>query len=221
MLLGVSILSALVTGLIGYVNATSSLKQAALNQLTSVRETRAAEITRVFANVRSAVVLGSSNQSAIDASTTFNAAFDELGTSTVPADRAAQLDSFYANTFVPQLDKQSGETYADNAFTPTTPAEQYLQSYYTAPYKLDYDKAIENQDAGDGSAWSAANAKYNGYFRDLVGNLNFDDALLLDTKGNVVYSAYKGTDLGSNVLTGPYKESVLSGHTSRFSRRTP
>ncbi|MFF1573466.1 adenylate/guanylate cyclase domain-containing protein [Leifsonia sp. NPDC058292] len=211
MLLGVSILSAVVTGIIGYANATSSLKAAALDQLISVRETRAAEITRVFDNVDAAVILGSSNQSAIDASTSFNAAFDALNSGPVPDNKAAQLRSFYADTFVPELNKRSGNTYSPDAFFPKSPAEEYLQSYYTAPYKLDYDKAIAQEDAGDGSAWSAANAKYNGYFRDLVTNLNFDDALLLDTQGNVVYSAFKGTDLGTNILNGPYKASVLAG----------
>src|SRR5262249_39756407 len=33
--------------------------------------------------------------------------------------------------------------------------------------------------------------------------------LLLDTQGNVVYSAYKGVDLGTNILTGPYREGQL------------
>lgn len=210
MLLGVSVLSAVVTGVIGYVNATDSLKDAALKQLVSVRETRAAEITRVFANLQSAITLGSSNQSAVDASRDFNAAFDQLQTASLPEAKAQQLESLYADTFVPELDKRSGSTYSPSAFTPESGAARYLQAYYTAPDKLDYDKAITVKDAGDGSAWSAANAKYNQYFSGLVTDLKFDDALLLDTSGNVVYSAYKGTDLGTNVLTGPYKESVLA-----------
>ena len=37
----------------------------------------------------------------------------------------------------------------------------------------------------------------------------FEDALLLDTRGNVVYSAYKGADLGTNILTGPFREGGL------------
>ena len=37
----------------------------------------------------------------------------------------------------------------------------------------------------------------------------FEDALLLDTRGNVVYSAYKGVDLGTNILTGPFREGEL------------
>ena len=41
--------------------------------------------------------------------------------------------------------------------------------------------------------------------------------LLLDTRGNVVYSAYKGVDLGTNILTGPYRE----GATARRLREGP
>ena len=70
---------------------------------------------------------------------------------------------------------------------------------------------VNNDDAHDGSSWSAANAKYNGFCRELVTRFKYEDALLLDTRGNVVYSAYKGVDLGSNILTGPYKGSDLNG----------
>ena len=35
--------------------------------------------------------------------------------------------------------------------------------------------------------------------------------MLLDTRGNVVYSVNKGPALGTNILTGPYRESNLRG----------
>ena len=87
---------------------------------------------------------------------------------------------------------------------PTTNAQRYLQAYYTAPFS-DWDEAIKFDDARDGSAWSAANARYNDFFREIVTRFEFEDALLFDTRGNVVYSAYKGVDLGTNVFTGPFK----------------
>jgi hypothetical protein len=34
--------------------------------------------------------------------------------------------------------------------------------------------------------------------------------LLIDPQGNVVYTAYKGVDLGSNILTGPYRGGTLT-----------
>ncbi|MDF2826326.1 MAG: family 3 adenylate cyclase, partial [Mycobacterium sp.] len=87
-------------------------------------------------------------------------------------------------------------------------AELYLQANYTAPF-TDWDLAIRNDDARDGSAWSAANSRFNDFFREIVTRFEFEDALLLDTRGNVVYSAYKGVDLGSNIYTGPYRGGEL------------
>lgn len=46
-------------------------------------------------------------------------------------------------------------------------------------------------DAGDGSAWSAANAQFNSYFREIVTRFDYDDAVLLDTRGNIVYTLSK------------------------------
>ena len=61
----------------------------------------------------------------------------------------------------------------------------------------------------DGSAWTAANTRYNDFFREIVNRFGFVDALLIDRRGNVVYSADKGVDLGTNLLTGPYRENNL------------
>jgi class 3 adenylate cyclase len=95
------------------------------------------------------------------------------------------------------------------ALLPRTNQQKYLQAYYTAPFN-DWDKALAFDDARDGSPWSAANAQFNDFFREIVRRFEFEDALLLDTRGNVVYSAYKGVDLGTNILTGPYRDGELT-----------
>ena len=46
---------------------------------------------------------------------------------------------------------------------------------------------------GDPSAWSAHNARYQPFFADFAQRFGFDDIMLLDTNGNVVYSAAKGS----------------------------
>ena len=53
-------------------------------------------------------------------------------------------------------------------------------------------------------------ARYNDFFKEVVTRFEFEDALLLDTRGNVVYSAYKGVDLGTNILNGPYHGGELT-----------
>src|SRR5690606_18966360 len=74
----------------------------------------------------------------------------------------------------------------------------------------DYDAGLVLSDAGDGSAWSAANATWGPYFQSLVETLNYEDVLLIDRTGNVVYSAYKSVDLGVDLHEEPYSDSSLT-----------
>jgi hypothetical protein len=164
MLLAVSILAALVVGAVGYVNGRNSLQDAAFQQVTSLRESREREITREFSSIAQNVVLQTRNQSAIDATQALTSGFDALQDQPVTTAERSAVTRYYADQFVPQLDKATGDTADPQQFTPTSNAQTYLQSKYTAPYD-DYDKAIANDDAGDGSAWSAAHAQYHDYFR--------------------------------------------------------
>ncbi|TBN55579.1 HAMP domain-containing protein [Glaciihabitans arcticus] len=209
MLLAVSILSTLVIGAIGLASGRDSLEKAAFDQLVSVRESRHREIERTFDEIRSAVLLDSRNSSTVDASRRFNAAFAELQGETLPPDADSVVAAYYDDTFIPQLEERTQKTSDAAAFVPDSNAQRYLQYYYTAPF-TDFDEAIKLDDAEDGSAWSEAHAKYHGYFREMTLQLGYEDALMLDTKGNVVYSAYSGVDLGTNVLSGPYAGGALT-----------
>ena len=140
----------------------------------------------------------------------FTAGFRELKNSTITREQDTALDNYYSNVFVKGLQDNTGNTSDPKGFIPTDPAARYLQANYTAPF-TDFDGAIKLDDAGDGSAWSATHAKYHDYFREMVNRFHYADALLLDTNGNVVYSAYGGADLGTNVETGPYRDSNLAG----------
>ncbi len=119
------------------------------------------------------------------------------------------ITDYYNNTFIKEVEQYSGTKLDAAALLPTTnPPERYLQANYTALRKDD-DNAITINDARDGSMWSAANARFQDFFRQIVTRFDFEDALLLDGRGNVVYSAYKDVDLGTNILDGPYSGSKL------------
>ncbi len=209
MLLSVSIGSTLVVGWVGYVNGRDSLRDAAYDQLTTVRETKADAIQALFTNIEGGLRLDSSGATGNQAATEFAAAFAELNTQPTDPAQTAAVDAYYTDTFIPELEARTGEESDPSVFEPTSNAQTYLQAKYTVP-PTDFDAASLVDDAGDGSAWSAVNAKYNPYFREMVTSYQYEDALILDTEGNVVYSVYKGVDLGTNVLTGPYKGTILS-----------
>jgi len=209
MLLATSILSASVVGFVGYRSGKESLQNAAFNQLTQVRESRSREITSFFDQIRNQLVLYTRGATVIQAVQDYTRDFQQLESATITPAQSAALDDYYQNVFVKGLQDNTGNTSDPAGFIPTDPAQRYLQANYTAPF-TSFDEAVKLDDAGDGSAWSATHAKYHDYFRELTSRFAFEDALLLDTNGNVVYSAYAGADLGTNVETGPYQDSNLT-----------
>ena len=210
MLLAVSFLAAIVIGSVGYVNGRDSLRAAAFDQVTSIRESRARDVERTLAGVQQAVVLDSRNDSAVQASLDFNAGFAALDEQPVDPARQQAVTAYYEDTFVPRLDEATGSTTDPSLIEPTSPAQAYLQSLYTVPFDDDFDASLALDAADDGSAWSQARADHHDYFREMVDQLGYEDVLLLDLDGNVVYSAFSGVDLGTNVEDGPYSRTALA-----------
>lgn len=62
----------------------------------------------------------------------------------------------------------------------------------------------------DGQEYNLLHQQYDTYLQPLINLHGFYDLFLLDSKGNVIYSATKETDLGTNLLSGPYKTSGLA-----------
>ncbi|MGV8882640.1 MAG: adenylate/guanylate cyclase domain-containing protein [Rhodoglobus sp.] len=211
MLLGVSLVSSIVVGAIGFVSGRDSLREAAFEQLTTIRELRADAIEREFANIQQGVALDSRNASAVEGTLAFVAAFDALQDAEIGADQSDELTQFYDDDFIPALEERTGDGYDAETFIPATPAGRYLQSVYVAGRSFeDFDAGLALTNAGDGSAWSAANEQYGSYFTGLIDELDYEDVLIIDHDGNIVYSAYKSVDLGVNVNEAPYTDSVLT-----------
>ncbi|WP_298745120.1 adenylate/guanylate cyclase domain-containing protein [uncultured Microbacterium sp.] len=209
MLLSVSILSSIVVGIIGYVNGTQALRGVAYERLVEVRESRAREVQTLFTSIENTVRLGAMNETSRLAAREFAASFAELNQHD-PADaEVASVDAYYADTFAGALADATGETVDGATFTPTDSATIYLQEHYVVPY-ASWEDAIKTDDAGDGSALSAAHAKYHPYFRAMTQLQDFEDVLMIDPAGNVIYTAFKGVALGTNLIAGPYRLSNLA-----------
>jgi class 3 adenylate cyclase len=200
MLLTMSVLATAIAGGIGFQSGRSSLREAVFDRLTSVREAQARVLELGITDITNSLVIYARGESATGALNAFNSAFDQLADATIsPAQNQSILD-FYTKRF-----SGADEGRLDiGALIPTSNAAKYLQANYTVAFP-DRDKAVQVDDAKDGSAWSAANARYNGYFRTIATRMGFRDAFLINPRGDVVYSAHKGVELGNNILTGPYR----------------
>ncbi len=209
MLLLVSVASSVVVGLIGYVNGRDSLQDAAFDRLTEVRDSRAREIVALFSTIEKSLLLNSRGQSVVEATQQFADAFAELDRSELTPEERATLEAYFTNTFGPQLEEAAGSPIDASTFVPTSPAQSYLALHYTAPFDTFAD-AITLDDAGDGSTWSEVHAEHHDFFRRMTQLFSYEDVLLIDTAGNVVYTAFKGVDLGTNLDTGPLQRTNLA-----------
>jgi class 3 adenylate cyclase len=213
MLLLVSVASSVVVGLIGYVNGRDSLRDAAVNSLIEVRDSRAREITSLFSSMENTLLLNARGQSVANAMQAFTAGFQELESATLTDEERASLEDYFTTQFGAQLSASGaagdGEPIDASTFIPTGAAQSYLTLHYTVPFD-NFTDAIAVDDAGDGSTWSAAHAQYHDFFRRMTQLFKYEDVLLVDANGNIVYSAFKGVDLGSNLDSGPLQRTNLA-----------
>ena len=204
MLLTMSVLATAIAGAIGFQSGRSSLRASVFERLTATREAQARVLELGLADLMSSLVIFASGETAGAALKAFTEGFDRLNDASVnPAQNTAIVDYYNAKFSTDQI-KKADSTLDITALLPTSNAAKYLQARYTVPF-TDRQQAVDLNDARDGSAWSAANARYHDYFRQITTRLGFQDAFLLDARGNVVYTAYKGVELGTNILTGPYR----------------
>ncbi len=193
MLLTMSVLATAIAGGIGFESGRNSLRAAVFEQLTGIRQAQARILEKGLLDLTGSLLIFSRGETVSGAMNAFSAGFDQLADATVTPEQDRALADFYKGKF-----KGADSRLDINALLPISAAARYLQTRYTVP-------AATGNDPRDGGAWAGANARYNGYFNDIVTRLGFRDVFLINPRGDVVYSVNKGVELGTNVLSGPYR----------------
>lgn len=205
MLLGASIVSATVVGFIGYQTGQASLRNAAFDRLTQVRETQARQFVVQVADLKNALLVYTSGPVMAEAVQTFSAGFNELANAPIDPAQQQAIVNYYNNDLINPIERATGARLNLDVLLPSTNAARYLQAHYTVPA----GQPGAPPPAPDPSAWAAAARRYDPFFQKIVSLFGYGDALLIDEAGNVVFSAKKRADLGTNVLNGPYEQGNL------------
>ncbi|MGO9353555.1 MAG: adenylate/guanylate cyclase domain-containing protein [Mycobacterium sp.] len=203
-----SILGVGVIGAIGAISGRSALREVESERLIELRESQKRAVEAQFREVTNSLIVYSGGFSINQATTALTEGFAQLANAPITPAQQQALVNYYDNEMIQPINRATGDAIDLNAVLPSSNPQRYVQAYYTAPPRPTAN-SLPVEDAGDGSAWSAANARFDFYMRGIVTRFDYKDALLLDTQGNVVYSVMKGPDLGTNILNGPYRESNL------------
>ncbi|MFV0493931.1 adenylate/guanylate cyclase domain-containing protein [Mycobacterium sp.] len=201
-----SILSVAVIAYICAVTGRNTLREVESERLIELRQTQTRQIESLFRRLTNSLIVYSADTTLDEAVVAFSVGFDRLADASITPVQQNSIVDYYRNQMIDPIERLTGEKIDLNAVLPKGNAQRYLQAHYTAPRAADADPVA---DAGDGSVWSSADARVGRYLHQIVKYFDYQDVLLLDTDGNVVYSVDKGPDLGTNILTGPYRESNL------------
>jgi class 3 adenylate cyclase len=208
MLLISSLISLAVICAVEYISGRRALLPAASERMIEMREGQKRAMEMLFADLTNSLVVYSRSLTATEAVQAFTAGFDQLADAPIDPGQQQSLVNFYNDKLIKPIQQATGDKLSIDAVLPDSNAQKYLQVHYTLP---SFGASGPPNDAGDGSAWSAANARFNSYFHEIATRFEYRDAVLLDTRGNLVYSVNKGPGLGTNILTGPYRDSNLRG----------
>ena len=235
-LLTVGFLSCLGVSLIAYHFAQSAISNRIVDQLTSLRVTRASQIETYAESIRAQVNTFGSDMTVVQAIHDFRKAIEEIQ-SVKPGEICQnELTNFYEQDFVPRLGKNTvGKPVLKN-FLPIDPITCELQHRYVVPVDLQRplddetklqafgeDRPSDSQEQQDLvqkdqtetesqlEPYELVHNKYHDQFSQLLSTFKYYDFFLIDADTlRVIYSVEKEVDFATSLLSGPYSSSNLA-----------
>jgi class 3 adenylate cyclase len=208
-LVGTALLSVLLVGGVNFVAARALLDRGTQEQLVGTGETRALSIERGVGRALDIVGAVAADLAVVRALEELGDAFGDAGV--LDDEQLAELDEFYETEVVEPLRDLGLADVTTEEAEPDSGAGKYLQYHYTYAPGVPREERSAVDDAGDGSEYSAVHATWHPYLRSLLEIMPFGDLLLIDYEsGDIVYSVEKRIDFGTDISSGPYRNSELA-----------
>ncbi len=215
MLLAATMTAVVTIAFLGYNHSEKQITETSFQQLRSLRVSKSQQVEWYFKNLRNVIrILGQTPavaKSMLLFSTSFSSLDNKPGDVDVLNDEQKEkLTDYYNKEYFPKLDQLKDSKPNVEIFWPRSRAGRRAQSIYLAENpnktgekdKLSYSSAVTSYDM--------VHRRFHEFFRGALKAQNFYDIFLIDgDSGDIVYSVFKETDFGTNLLKGPYAHSSL------------
>ncbi|MDJ0953977.1 MAG: adenylate/guanylate cyclase domain-containing protein [Acidimicrobiia bacterium] len=200
----VSLVSVLLLGLLNFYQARNLLTDSVSDQLVNQQRAKAVAIRNGIERLEQTVVVAARSREVIEGVVEFSAAFDEVGQSNSldPGELQSVRDTY--DIVVDAIANAGLDAPPPDDLIPGSDVGRYLQYHYITANTAE-DRSEMADAPGDRSGYGAVHAVRHPALVQLRSQLGFDDLLLVDTAGNVVYSTDKRLDYATNMTTGPYR----------------
>ncbi len=222
MIVGILLISSLATSIVGYLGYQSgqeALKQSIYDRLTSIRTAKTFQVENYIGFVRNQVQSFSESFMIVDATKAFVSATHQLRDKKLSEPEELKLQEFYEKVFMPELDKRVDAKLVLQSVYPPPGIARYLQYHYIVNNKFPVKDKSLLIDAQDGTEYSAAHKKYHEVINNFKKIFGYDDIIILDSETTeVIYSANKEVDLGTDFDSGPYSKTAIADAIRKLQR---
>jgi class 3 adenylate cyclase len=210
-LAGLGVGAVLVSSGIANRQASEDLRQAAIQRLTALRQTKKQQVEYYFRVLDNHVLTLSEDRMFVDAMGAFRAAYRKLDGPEPPADmRAAMLD-FYKRRYEELSATLQKPDWPEQAYLPVGRGPYYVQYWYLDKNPYPRMQRSQLNVAGDGSDFSKVHGTYHPSFRRIIEQFKYRDLYLIDNEtGRIAYTVAKMADFGTSLLKGPYRNTGLA-----------
>lgn len=210
-LLLLGVVAILVTGILGYVRGRDALETAIYNQLTAQRQSKTRQVENYFRATADDLRLLAQTKMIADALRDFRRGFDAIEAKDVPPEMQSTIVRWYDEHYMPTIRHLLDKEVPATMFVPNSPAAQYLQYHYIIANNQPLARRRLLNDAGDGSAYSAAHALFHPLLHAAAQTVGFYDLMIVDARtGRVIYGMIKEEDFGTSLRTGPYRDTNIA-----------
>jgi len=211
-------MAVLTTGVLGYMQAREALEATIFNQLSVARQTKARQIETYFGTVRDDLRLLASAKMVAEAMREFSRGFDELERKPLDDGIREKVRDWYGANYLPEVQRLLGTKINVTDYLPVNNATNYLQYHYIVANPHPAARRRLLNDAGDGSAYSAAHATYHPLMREAAATVGFFDFMLADIRtGHIVYGMSKELDFGILLRRAAFQNTNLAAAIARCS----
>jgi class 3 adenylate cyclase len=211
MLIGITLVTSVIVGLLGWQNGYSALNKSIFNQLNSIRSSQIYQVETYFDQTFSHTRTLANDRMIVNAMTQFQEGFNNGLYRSLNEEQEFAVSAFYDDVFVPEIAKNTTRAPLSVLYQPNRSVARYFQYHYIAsnPYPIgEKDALIES--AGDTTIYNRFHEFYQPIFRDLLNEFNYYDIFLIDVKSlSIVYSVFKEIDFATSLQDGPHRESAL------------
>ncbi len=214
----------IITSQLARTSAVDTLSEEAQNKLLSILESKKSHIEQYLNNMYAQTTLLGKEYNTISAATGFNINLEHVvRLNSLTEEMKQEVKNYYTNEFVYRFNELNEKSAPD--------ADTFYEGFPDYSWLLQYHYITTNQHpvgekqnlsyaSGEVSPYSSSHSDYHEVFRGYSEKLGYNDILIINADGIVVYSFKKGFELGTSVVDGPFADSSLGKIFSRAKEAT-